>query len=343
MAKDVLETEHRSPREYEPEVNELETQSVPRLREVKEQGTSPGFAPTVFVDPESVVPAAVVPAASAKPTFLLRPVFPTAPYKVHVFQHGLKGFVPTRIAAVVPGGLTEFKRALVFFHPLPTKRAGYAEGEYFGQTGGWHNIYRYCDQQGVQLAASKRKFVLIFPIFNLGATETCGRFPDEWKSLIEDIMVLVRNANAPGLAKEPRPALTDVVTASYSAGVKYMHTFLKNAKGLESHLREVYDYDGRFSTHKEFSEKLIGMHPKAKVVIYDQHPVKPGEVEKEFIAGKGIHLPEVRWRDLPGGQTSFLNIAPDPNVQPVAGSLLVHGAMPRYMMFHSMKKSGFGL
>ena len=61
MAKDVLETEHRSPREYEPEVNELETQSVPRLREVKEQGTNPGFAPTVFVDPESVVPAASCP------------------------------------------------------------------------------------------------------------------------------------------------------------------------------------------------------------------------------------------------------------------------------------------
>ena len=337
MAKDVLETEHRSPREYEPEVNELETKSVPRLREVKEQGTNASFAPTVFVDPESVVPTA------AKPGFLLKPVFPSAPYKVHVFQHGLKGFVPTRIAAVVPGGLKEFNRALVFFHPLPTKRAGYSEGEYFGQTGGWHNIYRYCDQQGVQLAASKRKFVLIFPIFNLGATETCGRFPDEWKSLIEDIMVMVRNANAPGLAKDARPALTDVVTASYSAGVKYMHTFLTKAKGLGSHLREVYDYDGRFSTHKEFSERLVGVHPKAKVVIYDQHPVKPGEVEKEFNAGKGIHLPEVRWRDLPNGQTSFLNIAPDPNVQPVAGSLLVHGAMPRYMMFHSLSKSGFGL
>ncbi|MFO1083104.1 MAG: hypothetical protein U1E21_00935 [Reyranellaceae bacterium] len=341
MAKDVLETEHRSPREYEPEVNPLETKSVPRLREVKEPGTSSKFAPTVFVDPESVVPASDPDPAKPR-RFLLKPVFPSAPYKVHVFQHGLKGFVPTRIAAVVPGGLTEFKRALVFFHPLPTKRAGYAEGEYFEQTGGWHNIYRYCDQQGAQLAVSKRKFVLIFPIFNLGSTETCGRFPDEWKSLIEDIMVMVRNANAPGLAKQPRPALTDVVTASYSAGVKYMHTFLKTAKGLGAHLREVYDYDGRFSTHKEFSEKLIGIHPKAKVLIYDQQPVKEGDVEKEFKAGKGIHLPEPRWRDLPNGQTSFLNIAPDPNVQPVAGSLLVHGAMPRYMMFHSLSKSPFG-
>ena len=81
----------------------------------------------------------------------------------------------------------------------------------------------------------------------------------EWKSLIQDILLMVRNANAPGLAKDARPKLTDVLTASYSAGVKYMHTFLKTAKGLDSHLREVYDYDGRFSTHKEFSEKLIGI------------------------------------------------------------------------------------
>jgi hypothetical protein len=48
MAKDVLETEHRSPREVDPDVNELETQSVPRLREVKEQGSNPTFAPEGF-------------------------------------------------------------------------------------------------------------------------------------------------------------------------------------------------------------------------------------------------------------------------------------------------------
>lgn len=119
MAKDVLETEHRSPREVDPDVNELETQSVPRLREVKEQGTNPTFAPTVFVDPESVVPAAD-PDPQKPRKFLLKPVFPTAPYKVHVFQHGLKGFVPTRIAAVVPGGLREFNRAIISIHCRPS-------------------------------------------------------------------------------------------------------------------------------------------------------------------------------------------------------------------------------
>jgi hypothetical protein len=122
-----------------------------------------------------------------------------------------------------------------------------------------------------------------------------------------------------------------------------MHTFLKKAKGLDSHLREVYDYDGRFSTAREFSERLA-IHPKAKVITYDQQRIKESEVVKEFKAGKGIHLPESRWRDLPDGRTSFLDIqAFDPNGNPVGGSLVVHGAMPRYMMFHSLSASTIGL
>jgi hypothetical protein len=89
--------------------------------------------------------------------------------------------VPTRIAAAVPGGLKEFNRALIFFHPLPTKRAGYERAVLRADRQLAQHL-RYCDQQGAQLAVSKRKLVFIFPIFNLAATETCRRFPDEWKS-----------------------------------------------------------------------------------------------------------------------------------------------------------------
>jgi hypothetical protein len=331
MAKDVLETEHRSPREYEPDPTPLEVSSVPRLREITVDSLSaPQYAPLLFAAPESVV-------ADGK----LKPTVQTAPYRVHMFQHGLKSFVPARIAAVVPGGLTEFTRALIFFHPLPTQKAGYDDAQYAAQTGNWSNIYRYCDQQGVQLAASKRKLVLIFPIFNLASTETCGRFPAEWKSLVEDIMVMLRKSHAPGLAKDPKPTLTDVVTASYSAGVKYMHTFLTKATDLGGSLREVYDYDGRFSTHTDLSERL-GIYRGVKVITYDQHLVKESEVVKENRAGKGIHLPEWRWRDLPNGFTSFLNYPVDPLAVPIKGSAIVHGAIPRYIMFHSLSESSVG-
>jgi hypothetical protein len=332
MAKDGLDTEHRIPRKYEPEPKTLEVSSVPRLREIDMGALSSpqSLDRMLFAAPESVV-------ANAK----LKPTARDAQYRVHMFQHGLQSFVPTRIAAVVPGGLTEFTRALIFFHPLPTKRAGYDDAQYAAQAGGWRKIYRYCDQQGVQLAASRRKLVLIFPIFSLASTESCGRFPQEWKSLVEDIMVMLRKSHAPGLAKEARPALTDVVTASFSAGVKYMHTFLTKAAGLGGLLREVYDYDGRFSSHALLSEKLA-IHPGVKVLNYDQRPVKEGEVVKEFRAGRGIHVPEPRWRDLPNGSTSFLDLPEDPLAQPVAGSKVVHGAMPRYLMLHSLTESGVG-
>jgi hypothetical protein len=332
MVKEIQETEHRSAREVESEINPLEVKSVPRLREITVGSlSSPQFASKLFAAPESVV-------TNGK----LKPAVQTAPYRVHIFQHGLHGFVPTRIAAVVPGGLTEFTRALIFFHPFPTKQAGYDAAQYEAQTGGWQKIYRYCDQQGVQLAASKRKLVLIFPIFNLASTETCGRFPAEWKSLVEDIMVMLRNFHAPGLAKQARPKLTDLVTASFSAGVKYMHTFLTKASDLGI-LREVYDYDGRFSSSKDLSERL-GIHGAGvKVLTYDQQPVKESDVVKEFRAGKGIHLPEPRWRDLPDKRTSFLDIPIDDLAIPIAGSRVVHGAIPRYLMLHSLKESGVGL
>jgi hypothetical protein len=305
---------------------------VPRLQEIE----VPGVTGLRDVRKLFALPASVV--ADGK----LKPTIQDARYRVHMFAHSNPSFVPLRFAAVVPGGLTEFTRPLLFFHPLPSKRAGFSDATYASQTAIWRSIYRYADQQGVQLAASKRKQVLIIPIFNLASTDTCGRFPAEWKTLVEDIMTMLRAKHAPGLAKDARPVVSDVVTASYSAGVKYMHTFLTKATGLSGLLREAYDYDGRFSSHKDLSEKLK-VQAGMKVLTYDQRAVKLTEVVKEEAAGNGIHVPEPRWKDLPNGFTSFLDLPLDPLGNPGPGaSLSVHGAMPRFMMFHSLDQSSVG-
>ncbi len=325
--------------------NSLDKTSIPSVAQLREISvgslSKPQNASKLFADPPSVVTDAKLVDGKLKGGHLT-PVVQTSQYQVHMFAHALKGAVPNRIAAVVPGGLTEFTRAFIFFHPLPTKAAGYEDADYAEQTGNWKNIYRYCDQQGVQLAASKRKMVFIFPIFNLASTDTCGRFPAEWKSLIEDIMVMLRKSHAPGLADEPRPTITDVVTASFSAGVKYHHTFLTQAKDLGTYLRKVYDYDGRFSSHKDLSEKL-NVHSGAKVINYDQHSVKQDEVNKEFTSKNAIHLPDWRWRDLPNKQTSFLDIPLDIAFEaPAKGSKIIHGAIPRFMMYHSLHHCNVG-
>jgi hypothetical protein len=269
-----------------------------------------------------------------------------------MFEHGVSGFVPHYIAAVVPDGLTEFTRALIFFHPLPTERAGYFEADYVGQTGRWPYLHRYCHQQGGQLAASGRKMVLIFPIFNLAATETCGRFPEDWKLLLEDIMVKLRQAHAPEQVEKAKPTITDVVTASFSAGVKYMHTFLNRATNLKPYLREVYDYDGRFSSHKDLSEKLNIQN--AKLTTYDQHAIAVGQAQDETTAKNGIHVPEWRWFDKEievedqktkkmikfRDSTFIYNLATEKNVK--QRSDLVHSAIAGYMMFHSLSRSSVG-
>jgi hypothetical protein len=326
---DGLEAEHR---EVEREPRPLETASVPALKEIKVDGVSNPRGALLTMFAGQVV--------ENKP---LKAISITADgYQIYVFQHGKRGFVPVRIAAVVPDGLTEFTRALIFFHPLPTQRAGYNDAAYESQTGGWEKIYRYCDQQGIQLTASKRKMVLIFPIFNLKSTDTCGNFPAEWKFLVELIMKLIRNSRFKGLAKEKGPVIEDVITASYSAGIKYMHTFLTTAKDVKAHLREVWDYDGRFSTQSLLSEAVAGFGG-VKALTYDQRPVKMDNVEAEARLGKGIHIPDIRWRDLPNKNSSFLDLVTTDDVEVIrGGSLKVHGAFPKYIMFHSLSETSVG-
>jgi hypothetical protein len=341
------ELEHRSPRQVD-DRTPLQTTlvTVPILKEVKEGSVSAhrGSEQITVAFPETVAKDLV-----------LEPRFPEhGGYQIFVFQHSKLGFVPVRIAAVVPDGLTEFTRALIFFHPLPTKKAGYDDAQYRAQTGGWHNIYRYCDQQGVQLGASKRKMVLIFPIFNLASVDTCGGFPAEWKNLVELIMKLIRNSRFPGRAKE-KLVVEEVITASYSAGIQYMHTFLTKATNLKAHLKEVWDYDGRFSTAARFSESAaaFGVGAGAKVLTYDQRPVKivkdrkgkitsVNGVDSDFKVGKGIHIPDERWRDLPDNRSSFLRLTPTDVEVVGGGSLVVHGAFPQFIMFPSLSLSDVG-
>ncbi|TCU72464.1 hypothetical protein EDE08_105325 [Bradyrhizobium sp. R2.2-H] len=330
MVKDVPELEHRSPREVEREPKRpLETQSVPMIRELKDHPSAKAFPANDRLQvaaPDTVVADRVLRSGTTGHNGFRNFVF--------AYARGL----PARVCAVVPDGTTEFTRALIFFHPLPTPRAGYDDGQYADQTGGWHNIYRYCEQQGAQLAASNKKIVLIMPIFSLASTETCGVFPDKWKDLIELILRHIRDQRFPGRKGEDMD-LKEVITASYSAGVQYMSTFLNRAKDLKPALKEVWDYDGRFSTSREKSEGLRSFAPK--VLTYDQRPVKLNQVVQEFRLNKGIHIPLPRWQDL-GKSSSFLDVA-DPNVAAVPGaSLFVHGAMPRYLMFHSLMQSSVG-
>jgi hypothetical protein len=331
VVKDLPELEYRSPREDETEEEETPfgTHRVPMIRELKDHPNAKAFPPNDRLQvaaPDTVVADKVLRSATVS----------HRGFRTFVFAYARA--VPTRVCAVVPDGTTEFNRALIFFHPLPTKRAGYDDGQYAQQTGGWHNIYRYLEQQGAQLAASNKKIVLIMPIFNLASTETCGFFPEKWKDLIELILRRIRDQRFPGRKGEGMD-VNEVITASYSAGVQYMNTFLSKGVGLTGALKEVWDYDGRFSTSKEKSEGLSSFAPK--VLTYDQRPVKLNQVVHDFRLGKGIHIPLPRWQDL-GKSSSFLDVT-DPNVAAVPGaSLFVHGAMPRYLMFHSLMQSSVG-
>lgn len=321
--KDIQETEYHSPREYVSERTTLELRSVPNkykyLEEVKDVPGSGRYQAGVGL--WVAAPQTVVPISEKDGRGELKPAsVEYVGYQVYVFQHRDPGYVPLRILAVVPDGLEEFVRALIFFHPLPTKRAGCEDAQYQAQAGGWRNIYRYCHQQGKQLAASERKIIMVLPIFSLATTTTCGKFPEDWKRLIEEIMEHIRNSRFSGLAKESGPKIKDVITASYSAGVKYMRTFLTKSSDLNTYLREVWDYDGRFSSEHLQSEALRAFRA-ANVRIYDQRPVKLTDIKRESDLQNGVHIPDWRWRDLPNKRSSFLDLVDTKDVEVIRGGV----------------------
>jgi hypothetical protein len=233
--------------------------------------------------------------------------------------------LPDRIGVVVPAGLTEFTRALLFFHPSPGA-AGYDDWEYTDKRGKWADLNRYLDALGYQLAASRAKQVLFVPYFTEAAMDNLGAFAQHWQTMLEEILELLRLRYAPSTAG--RPKLADVVATSYSAGVKYLHTFLSRAVNVNSFVREVYDYDGRFSDFKALSEQLKGAAAWS-VTNYDQRAVEKDQIWNEFHLGRGIHLPLWRWLGPTGKGAALVNGKGD------VGKA-IHRAIPQLMLFHSL-------
>jgi hypothetical protein len=88
--------------------------------------------------------------------------------------------------------------------------------------------------------------------------------------------------------------MSSLTVASYSAGIIYSDTFRRRAVGLAPLLREIWDFDGSFSTSAALSAKLQNT-ATTRLIQYDQH-AGPG--------GAGIHVPVPRWSGFPAGVTN---------------------------------------
>jgi hypothetical protein len=251
---------------------------------------------------------------------------PINPIGIDVWVYELnRSVVPKWFGVAVPPGLTEFTRPHVFFHPTPGQ-AGYNDKDYPTLTGKWRaSLVGYIQRMGSQIVSANRKQVLIMPFLTEGATETLGIFAAEWHAIVTEILAQLTRRYSPASRS---PQITDLVTSSFSAGVKYMHSFLTKGARVKELIRECYDFDGRYSKPYRHLCERLKVTGTMTVVNYDQGPVRTiEEVRRDALGGRGVHVPLPRWekfKDTPRTQDD------------------VHAAITRHMMRHAMARSKVG-
>jgi hypothetical protein len=200
--------------------------------------------------------------------------------------------VPNWFGVSVPSGITSFVDPILFFHPTPAQ-AGYVDADYASKRGKWPELFHYMDKLGWQVYPAQRDRVVVMPFLTQGATASTGILPGAWQHLLTQILTAARAAMN---ADDGSPlALSSLAVASYSAGVVYSDTFRRQARGLSPLLREVWDFDGAFSTSRALSARIQST-PAVRAIKYDQAAGPDG--------GSSIHVPASRWSAFPAPPTT---------------------------------------
>jgi hypothetical protein len=219
---------------------------------------------------------------------------------------------PTGLASASEQASCQFNTVNIFCHPHPGN-AGMAETDYASRSGNWPRLFRYAEIFGRQMAIANANHITIVPFFTDSTYASTGIFAEHWLDLVEQVIVHVRNASQGSIAAAtpdagaprtpvteinrlvtesattkkgapPTPArpssnlLNNVVLSCFSRG-RVLATSVRNrAKGMNSFLREVWDFDG-----------VGGSVPGApRVLTYDQHKTPVRNKDR-------FHVPPERW------------------------------------------------
>jgi hypothetical protein len=184
------------------------------------------------IEPSSVMPFTVPPLGRGQ-----KLVQTKATGEIHEFLFEIeKDGATFWIGAAVPAGTTDFTQATVFFHPATIGPEGYKTF-----SGRWLEVQRYVNMQGVQMAAARKRTLLVpfMPVTAKSDSPSLNMFAARGVNLINvvlaEIQIMLGRTGA--LDKVAR-----LGTASFSSGVDYMTRFLKTM-GSSVQIAEVIDFD----------------------------------------------------------------------------------------------------
>ncbi|MGH9818976.1 MAG: peptidoglycan-binding domain-containing protein, partial [Pyrinomonadaceae bacterium] len=199
--------------------------------------------------------------------------------------------VPNWFGVVVPNGLTDFRHAHIFFHPLPSQ-AGYKD-DLYGTKAGWGNLFHYMtDPLSQGFCAASTGQILIMPIMTQASSADGGILPRRWESIVGQILGFLSSGQISGSA-DPVP-VGSIVVSSFSNGIAFSAAFRKNATGLSGKLNGVIDFDGIVSSQSHHSIAL-GPSGSFPVVKFYQMPATEHSIQALF--GQNVFpLPKERWK-----------------------------------------------
>lgn len=235
-------------------------------------------------------------------------------FDVYVFQIE-EQVIPNWFAVVVPKGVSDLGNVHIFFHPLPG-HAGYVDAQYQAK-GNWGQILeKYTKWLGPQLSASGRKQILVIPLLTSSVISSLGIFASDWQEIVTYIQNGLRRIK--GLPETP-VQIRNLMISSFSAGIAYQHAFRTKGVNVAPLLREVYDFDGKYSTFRHYAAGL----GKGGYILrqYDQYAVSSEQQIMEGAMFCQYHVPLNRW-----GRHGPKPMSTDE----------IHRFIPYYMMYHAL-------
>ena len=176
--------------------------------------------------------------------------------------------MPKYFAVCYPEGLADFSNANLFFHPNPgASRPPYDDAQYGYTSQKWPELFRYMHLIGPGLAASGKSQCVIMPYMRQTMSNDVRVLKDAWWEILTTLLQTAAGSAPNAIQGQD---LTALVISSFSFGIRYSDTARKQMQNVRDFLREVWDFDGIWSTTDGYLSAVLTTNKDFKVIKYGQ-------------------------------------------------------------------------
>jgi hypothetical protein len=204
---------------------------------------------------------------------------------------------PARFVVVYPEAVSDMQTVNYLFHGNPGF-AGYNDATYFNDPKWYADYADYHRRLGPQLTASGKNWLMIVPLLRGQDLGNTGNLASEWFNIATACKDLILNHHG---VSDGSGTFTNLVLSGFSAGVKYLDSFMHKGEGYSEFLQNIHIFDGTYSSYRDLVTPLRrSFGPGA--IVYDQVETSGRTFEKDVQNGL-FHIGQSRWAGTPSGDS----------------------------------------